>query len=98
MVSGCSPAKRQLFLQKVSSKLGPSIRHQERGIRPEQEPSGQRTGLTGQGIPRPLSEYRQIQSQGTLLLPLCVLSVFTMSAAQGLEDNEERFRFVRERK
>ncbi|TWW59508.1 hypothetical protein D4764_06G0010380 [Takifugu flavidus] len=55
-VSGRSPAKLQLFLQKVSSKLGPSIRQQERGVRPEQEPSGSsRSGLTGLGIPRLLS-------------------------------------------
>lgn len=42
-----------LFLQKVSSKLGPSIRQQDRGLRPEQEPSGQGSGPTGQDIPRP---------------------------------------------
>lgn len=52
-------AKPQLFLQKVSSKLGPSIRQQDRGLRPEQEPSGQGSG---QDILRPLtasSELRQ---------------------------------------
>ncbi|XP_056892908.1 microtubule-associated tumor suppressor 1 homolog A-like isoform X1 [Takifugu flavidus] len=48
-----TPEKKQ---RKVSSKLGPSIRQQERGVRPEQEPSGSsRSGLTGLGIPRLLS-------------------------------------------
>lgn len=43
----------------MSSKLGASIRQQERGVRPEQEPLGQRSGLAGLGIPRLLSEYHQ---------------------------------------
>lgn len=78
-------AKRQLFLQKVSSKLGPSIREQDRGLRPEQEPSGQGSGVTGQEISRPLSDgptprqgvslrrtrQSQIQSLGMLLFPQC---------------------------
>lgn len=76
-------AEPQLFLQKESSKLGPSIRQQDRGLRPEQEPSGQGTGLSGQDIPRPLTasstlrpgvparRARQSHSQslGMLLLP-----------------------------
>lgn len=79
-------AKRQLFLQKVSSKLGPSIRQQDRGLRPEQEPSGQGSGLTGQETHGPLADsstlrrgasprrtrQSQIQSLGMLLFPLCV--------------------------
>ena len=61
--------KRQLFLQKVSSKLGPTARQQGRGIRVDKGPSGPApppgsgTGLLGQGSPRP----RQAHSDSSTL-------------------------------
>lgn len=61
--------KRRLFLQKVSSKLGPSARQQGRGVRLDKGPSGlaiplgSGTGLPGQGSPGP----RQAQSDGSTL-------------------------------
>lgn len=59
--------KRQLFLQKVSSKLGPNVRQQGRGIRMDKGPSGltipsgSGAELLGQGSPR------QTQSEGATL-------------------------------
>lgn len=59
--------KRQLFLQKVSSKLGPSPRPQGRGTRADRGPSGPApgsgTGPPGQGSPGP----RQAQTDGSTL-------------------------------
>ena len=59
--------KRQLFLQKVSSKLGPTARQHSRGIRVDKGPSGPApppgTGLLGQGSPGP----RQAYSDGSTL-------------------------------
>lgn len=62
-------AKRQLFLQSVSSKLGPNARQQGRVVRPDKGPSGLAvplgagTGHPGQGSPGP----RQAQSDGSML-------------------------------
>lgn len=62
--------KRQLFLQKVSSKLGPNARQHGRGVKVTKGPSGSAvhlgsgTVLPGQGIPGP----RQAQSDGSPLM------------------------------
>lgn len=53
--------KRQLFLQKVSSKLGPNARPQGRGVRLDKGSSG--TGLPGQGHSGP----QQAHSDGSTL-------------------------------
>lgn len=61
--------KRQLFLQKVSSKLGPNARQQGRGVRVDKGPSGpvpppgSGIGLPGQGSPGP----RLTQKDGSAL-------------------------------
>ncbi|KAK9540284.1 hypothetical protein VZT92_002745 [Zoarces viviparus] len=61
--------KRHLFLQKVSSKLGPNSRHQGRRTRVDKgplgpaPPPGSGTGSPGQGIPGP----RQTQIDGYTL-------------------------------
>ncbi|XP_034395106.1 microtubule-associated tumor suppressor 1 homolog A-like isoform X2 [Cyclopterus lumpus] len=61
--------KRHLFLQKVSSKLGPNYRHQGRGSRVDKGrsgptvPPGSGTGPPGQGSPGP----RQTQSNGSTM-------------------------------
>ncbi len=61
--------KRHFFLQKVSSKLGPNVRQQGRGVRVEKgplgltPPPGSGTELPGQRSPGP----RQAQSDGSTL-------------------------------
>ncbi|KAK5866674.1 hypothetical protein PBY51_020845 [Eleginops maclovinus] len=56
--------KRHLFLQKVSSKLGPSARQQGRGTRAEKPSApGSGTGPPGQGSPGP----RQAQRDDSVL-------------------------------
>lgn len=58
--------KRQLFLQKVSSKLGPSVRQQGRGtkvVSGAAPPSGSGAGPPGQGRTGP----RQAAIDGSML-------------------------------
>lgn len=70
-------AKRQLFLQKVSSKMGPSTKQYGRGTRVDKgplgpaPPPGSGTGPPGQGSPGPPGQGstrpRQTQSDGSSL-------------------------------